>query len=124
MLHLARSVILSRMHLSSIPFTSPVGKLLRRRSGLCRSAPSCLCLQGELRGRRWIRRFLYAWLLAWDYEHENQRLFVALVPANGTVYDIGANVGFYTLLAAAEPNAWLLLSPLPRPSPISSGTWT
>ena len=55
---------------------------MRRRSGLCRSAPSCLCLQGKLRGRRWIRRFLYAWLLAWDYEHENQRLFVALVPAN------------------------------------------
>ena len=58
------------------------------------------------------------------YEHENQSLFVALVPANGTVYDIGANVGFYTSLLRAEPNARLLLSSLPRTAPISSGTWT
>src|ERR1035437_4324513 len=36
------------------------------------------------------------------YEHENQRLFASLAPANGTVYDIGANVGFYTLLAASR----------------------
>jgi FkbM family methyltransferase len=35
-----------------------------------------------------------------SYEHEKQRLFVQAVRPGGVVYDVGAHVGFYTLLAS------------------------
>jgi FkbM family methyltransferase len=35
-----------------------------------------------------------------SYEFEKQKLFAALVPSGGVVWDVGAHVGFYTLLAA------------------------
>jgi FkbM family methyltransferase len=46
------------------------------------------------------------------YEQENQHLFASLVPANGTLYDIGANVGFYTLLAASRAKRVIAVEPL------------
>ena len=59
-------------------------------------------LQGPLRGRRWIvgSHLHGCWL--GSYECEVQKLLVKEVrPGPGHVfYDIGANVGFYTLLAA------------------------
>jgi hypothetical protein len=51
MLHRARSAILSRMNLSSIPFTSPVGKLLRLPLRVVPKRAIVPVLQGELRGR-------------------------------------------------------------------------
>jgi FkbM family methyltransferase len=100
------------MHLSSIPFTSPVGKLLRLP---LRVVPKCAVvpvLRGELRGRRWIVGSSTHGCWLGTYEHENQRLFASLVPANGTVYDIGANVGFYTLLAASRAKRVIAVEPL------------
>jgi len=64
MLHRARYVILSLDESLLNPFTSPVGKLLRCRSVLCRS----VCRRARLAGRTvWQEvdcRLLYAWLLA------------------------------------------------------------
>jgi hypothetical protein len=54
MLCRARSAILSRMNFSSIPFTSPVGKLLRLPLRVVPKRAVVPLLQGELRGRRWI----------------------------------------------------------------------
>src|SRR6267143_3626666 len=101
MLHRVRlSAILSRMDLSSIPFTSPVGKLLRLPLRLLPKQAVVPVLQGELRGTRWIVGSSTHGCWLGTYEHENQRLFASLVLASGLVYDLGANVGFYTLLAA------------------------
>ena len=57
-------------------------------------------LQGPLRGKKWIvgsQRHAF-WLGA--YEPHMQRLIEREVRAGTIVYDVGANVGFYTLLAA------------------------
>jgi FkbM family methyltransferase len=112
MLHRAWSAILSRMNLSSIPFTSPVGKLLRLPLRVLPERAVVPVLQGGLRGRRWIVGSSTHGCWLGTYEHENQRLFASLVPANGTVYDIGANVGFYTLLAASRAKRVIAVEPL------------
>ena len=66
MLHRARSAILSRMHLSSIPFTSPVGKLLRLPLRVLPKRAVVPVLQERTAWYDVDCRFLYAWLLAWD----------------------------------------------------------
>lgn len=109
--HRARSAILSRMNFSSIPFTSPVGKLLRLPLRLLPKRAFVHVLQGELRGTWMVGSSTHGCWLG-TYEHENQRLFASLVPANGTVYDIGANVGFYTLLAASRAKPVIAVGPL------------
>jgi FkbM family methyltransferase len=57
-------------------------------------------LSGPLRGWRWITGSAThgAWL--GTYERETQAVFARLVRGGDVVYDIGANVGFFTLLAA------------------------
>jgi FkbM family methyltransferase len=57
-------------------------------------------LWGPLRGKRWIVRssFESCWLGV--YEQEKQSAFSAAIRPGAVVYDVGANVGFYTLLAA------------------------
>jgi len=58
-------------------------------------------LQGPLRGRKWIvgsQRHAF-WLGI--YEPHMQSLMVKLVKKDSVFYDIGANVGFYSLLASA-----------------------
>jgi FkbM family methyltransferase len=100
------------MNLSSIPFTSPVGKLLRLPLRVLPKRAVVPVLQGELRGTRWIVGSSTHGCWLGTYEHENQHLFASLVPANGTVYDIGANVGFYTLLAASRAKRVIAVEPL------------
>jgi len=100
------------MNLSSIPFTSPVGKLLRLPLRVLPKRAVVPVSQGELAGRRWIVGSSTHGCWLGTYEHENQRLFASLVPANGTVYDIGANVGFYTLLAASRAKRVIAVEPL------------
>jgi FkbM family methyltransferase len=110
--HRARPAILSRMNLSSIPVTSPVGKLLRLPLRIVPKGAVVPVLRGELRGTRWIVGSSTHGCWLGTYEHENQRLFASLVPPNGTVYDIGANVGFYTLIAASRAKRVIAVEPL------------
>ena len=101
-----------RMNLSSIPFTSRLGKLLRLPLRVVPKRAVVPVLQGELRGMRWIVGSSTHGCWLGTYEHQTQRLFASLVPANGTVYDIGANVGFYTLLAATRAKRVIAVEPL------------
>jgi FkbM family methyltransferase len=57
-------------------------------------------LRGPLQGKRWIfhSTFTSCWLGL--YEYEKQELFRSLVKPGDVVFDVGANVGYYTLLAA------------------------
>jgi FkbM family methyltransferase len=57
-------------------------------------------LQGPLRGKRWIVGSASHGCWLGSYEHGKQRLFSENIPRGSTVYDLGANVGFYTLLAS------------------------
>lgn len=57
-------------------------------------------LQGPLRGRKWIAGSSNHGCWLGSYEYEKQKLFQRMLNAGDVVYDLGANVGFYSLLAA------------------------
>jgi len=57
-------------------------------------------LTGRLRGHMWIVGSGVHSCWIGSYEMEKQRAFGQVTPLGGTVLDLGANVGFYTLLAA------------------------
>ncbi|MEK7555442.1 MAG: FkbM family methyltransferase [Patescibacteria group bacterium] len=85
---------------SKISQKSLIGKILR---GILKIIPrnSVLpILQGRLKSKKWIigSGVLSYWL--GTYEIEKQRLFGKIVKNDDIVYDIGAHVWFYTLLAS------------------------
>jgi FkbM family methyltransferase len=57
-------------------------------------------LSGPLRGVQWIPESSLHTCIAGDYEPETQDVLLRHIPRGSTVYDVGANVGFLTLLAA------------------------
>lgn len=57
-------------------------------------------LQGPLRGARWVAGASDAGCWLGSYEAEVQELLVSLVRPGSVVYDLGANAGFFTLLAS------------------------
>ena len=74
-------------------------------------------LTGPLRGARWIAGAATngAWLGI--YERHAQRAFVEHVQAGSIVFDVGANVGFFTLLASrlvGSRGTVVAFEPLPR----------
>jgi FkbM family methyltransferase len=98
-----------------------------RGSGASRAAKALLrllpsqavlpILSGPLRGRKWIVRSSFESCWFGVYEREKQKEFAAAVRPGAVVYDVGANVGFYTLLAAtlAGPQGRVYaFEPLPR----------
>jgi FkbM family methyltransferase len=88
------------VNFSGIPKTSILGKILRLP---LRALPKNLqvpILQGPLRGKRWIVGASTHGCWLGSYEYANQRLFSKTIRPRSVVYDVGAHVGFYTLLAA------------------------
>ncbi len=84
----------------AVPKSSFIGALLRLPLKLIPSGVVVPILSGPLRGSRWcIRAGLHGCWLG-TYELDKQNLFASLLNPGLTVYDIGANVGFYTLLAS------------------------
>jgi FkbM family methyltransferase len=57
-------------------------------------------LTGPLRGLKWISDSSNATCWMGVYESEKQRVFCKLVGPGQILFDLGANVGFYTLLAS------------------------
>jgi FkbM family methyltransferase len=57
-------------------------------------------LSGPLRGRRWIAGAATHGCWLGTYERFVQRIFVEHVRPGDVVYDVGANAGFFTLLAS------------------------
>lgn len=86
------------MNFSGIPFRSSAGKLLRYPLRLIPTEARVVILQGRLRGRRWIAGSgIHGYWLG-SYEYEKRRTMEALITPGSVVYDVGAHVGFYTLL--------------------------
>jgi FkbM family methyltransferase len=70
-----------------------------------------------LRGRKWITGSATHGCWLGTYERETQQVFTRLVREGDVVYDIGANVGFFTLLAArvvGRRGAVYAFEPLPH----------
>jgi FkbM family methyltransferase len=82
-----------------------LGKALRAPLSLIPKTAVFPVLQGPLAGRRWIVGSAThgAWL--GTYEYEKQRIFARTIQAGMVVFDLGANVGFYSLLAAIKTGA-------------------
>jgi FkbM family methyltransferase len=88
------------MNFSGISNKSTVGKLLRQPLRLLPPTTHVRILQGRLRGKHWIAGSSIHGCWLGSYEKEKQKVFESIVRSGDVVFDIGANVGFYTLLAS------------------------
>jgi FkbM family methyltransferase len=95
----------------------PLARLLRLPLRLLPPERFVPILSGPLRGWRWVIGSAThgAWL--GTYEREVQRLFQQSLRPGDVCFDVGANVGFYTLLASrlvGERGTVVAFEPLPR----------
>lgn len=86
--------------LSAIPYESRVGRILRFPLGLIPPDTAMPILRGRLRGKRWIVGSSNHGFWLGNYEYEKRVIFERTITAGSVVFDIGAHVGFYTLLAS------------------------
>jgi FkbM family methyltransferase len=78
------------------------GRFLRKVAKLFPKNIVFFILQGPARGMLWKRASGVDGYLLGSYEKKKQRVFSSLIREGAVVYDIGANVGFYSLVAAAS----------------------
>ena len=77
-----------------------IGKILRLPLRVLPSNMQVPILSGKLRGKKWIiDSGIHRYWLG-TYELEKQERFTQMVSPEDIVFDIGANVGFYSLLAS------------------------
>jgi FkbM family methyltransferase len=102
------------MNFSWVPFKPQIGRLLKS------ILPANLILpifQGKLKGKRWVVGSSNIECVLGSYEYEVRVLFEAAVSKSSVVYDIGAHVGFYTLLSSELVGAAgrvIAFEPLPQ----------
>jgi FkbM family methyltransferase len=102
---------------TDIPSHSVLGYLLRLPLKLVPSARPVRVLSGALRGKRWYPKSSHHGCWLGTYEQSKQLLFASLVQRGDVVYDLGANAGFYSLLAATltgESGLVYSFEPFPR----------
>ncbi len=105
------------MNFSKINYQSFLGRLLRLPLRLIPKGMVMPILQGRLRGRKWIAGAGEHGYWLGSYEMKKRQAFEAVIPNGAIVYDIGANVGYYSLLAAAlvgDEGLVYAFEPLPR----------
>ena len=101
---------------SALPNTSLAGRVARFPLKILPSGMVVPIMQGRLKGRKWIvgSHRHACWLGC--YEPEVQNLVAHEVEPAGVFYDIGAMVGFYSLLASIVigPGRVYAFEPVPR----------
>ena len=105
------------LNLSAISRQSVAGALLRMPFRLIPKQAVMRVLQGPAKGKRWIAGASTHGCWLGSYEGEKQRVFQDLVKPGSVVYDVGANVGFYTLLGSVlsgEGGRVYAFEPVPR----------
>src|SRR6266436_706615 len=88
------------INLSAIPSSRWFGRVLRWPLQWIPQDAVVPILQGPCAGMRWIVGSSTHGCWLGSYEYEKRKLFEELVGPGDVVYDIGAHVGFYTLLAS------------------------
>ena len=88
------------MNFSGISNRSLAGKALRLPLRLLPPTLVLPILQGKLRGRKWMTGSSNHGCWLGSYEYRERKAFEACVRAGRVVFDVGANVGYYTLLAS------------------------
>jgi FkbM family methyltransferase len=89
-----------RMNFSAIPRETFLGRVLRLPLRLIPERTQVRVLQGPLRGKKWLVGSGNHGCWLGSYEYSKQRAFSAAIRPGDVVYDLGSNVGFYTLLAS------------------------
>jgi FkbM family methyltransferase len=87
-------------NLSGISKETLIGKLLRAPLRLIPPSTVVPILQGALRGKKWIVGSATHGCWLGSYEYTKQKALQREMKTGHVVYDIGANVGFYSLLAS------------------------
>jgi FkbM family methyltransferase len=87
-------------NLSGISTQTLIGKVLRAPLRLIPSRTVVPILQGALRGKKWIVGSGNHGCWLGSYEYEKQKALQREMKTGDVVYDVGANVGFYSLLAS------------------------
>ena len=105
------------INFSGIKEQSLAGRMLRALTRLMPSGTVVRILQGRLRGKKWIKGSGVNGYWLGSYEIAQQRAFEQTVLDGDIVFDIGANVGLYSLLASelVGPRGRVFaFEPLPR----------
>ena len=105
------------MNFSKINYLSFLGKLIRLPLRLLPKGAVLPILQGRLRGKRWVVGAGEHGYWLGSYEIRKRQAFEELIVPKSVVYDIGANVGYFSLMAAflAGPEGKVYaFEPLPR----------
>jgi len=89
------------LNFSGVSRAGLIGRLLRLPLALIPKGMVVRVLQGRLRGYRWIANASTRGCWLGSCEMSKQAKFAACVVEKNIVYDVGANVGLYTLLASA-----------------------
>ena len=88
------------MNFSAIPSNHVVGKFLRLPLQLLPRDLVLPVVQGPARGQKWIVGAGNHGYWLGSYEGEKVTAFAKAVRGKGVVYDIGANVGYYSMVAS------------------------
>lgn len=88
------------MNLSGISDESLVGKVLRFPLRLIPPQTVLPIMQGRLKGKKWIVGSSNHGCWLGSYEYAKRIVIERIVRENSVFFDIGAHVGFYTLLAS------------------------
>jgi len=105
------------INFSGISDSSFLGRALRLPLRLIPDAAVLRVVQGPLRGKRWIAGSFNHGCWLGSYELAKQRKVIELVRAGMVCWDVGAHVGFYTLLFAelvGPQGKVFAFEPLPR----------
>lgn len=105
------------MNFSKIHYQSLLGRLLRLPLRLIPKRTVLPILQGRLKGKKWIVGAGEHGYWLGSYELRKRLAFERIIQPGAIVYDIGANVGYFSLLAAllAGPEGKVFaFEPLPR----------
>lgn len=105
------------MNFSGISDKTCIGRLLRWPLQYLPRDLAVPIVQGTLKGQKWIVGSSTHGCWLGSYEFEKQELFVKTILPSNVVFDIGANVGFYTILASRlvrEHGYVCAFEPLPR----------
>jgi FkbM family methyltransferase len=97
--------------------SSFIGWLVRLPLRLVPAMTPLRILSGPLAGRRWLSTSANHGCWLGTYERDLQQLFVRELKPGDVVYDVGANVGFFSLLASVlvgPAGRVVAFEPLPR----------